>query len=116
MGEGDRYPTTWSPDGRYVAGVQQSPQRGTEFLVLPVTGSQPPLDFLRGAIGLSRFSFPRISPNGKWIAYASFESGRGELYISSFPSGAGKWQVSTGGSRDAVWRHDRSVDFLCQFG
>ena len=105
-GEGDRYPTNWSPDGHYVAGVQQSAERGTEFLILSMLGTQKPVDFMPGATGLSRFSFPRISPNGKWIAYDSFESGRGELYISSFLSGAGKWQVSTNGSRDVRWRRD----------
>ena len=105
-GEGDRYPASWSPDGRYIAGVQQNAARGTEFLVLPVLGTQKPMDFLPAATGLSRFTFPRISPNGKWIAFASFESGRAELYISSFPSGSGRWQVSTNGSRDPVWRRD----------
>jgi len=105
-GEGDRYPTTWSPDGHYVAGIQQGPQRGTEFLVLSMLGTQGAIDFLPGATGLSRFSFPRISPNGRWIAYSSFESGRAELYISSFPSGTGKWQVSTNGGRDCIWRRD----------
>jgi serine/threonine protein kinase/Tol biopolymer transport system component len=105
-GDGDRYPSSWSPDGRYVAGVQQNLQRGTEFLVLPVLGTQKPIDFLPAAVGISRFSFPRISPDGKWISYSSFESGRAELYISSFPSGSGKWQVSTNGSRDSVWRKD----------
>jgi eukaryotic-like serine/threonine-protein kinase len=105
-GEGDRYPASWSPDRRYVAGVQQNPQRGTQFLILAVEGTQRPMDFLPAAVGISRFTFPRISPNGKWIAYCSYESGENELYISSFPSGSGKWQISTNGGRFPVWRRD----------
>ncbi len=106
-GEGDRYATTWSPDSQFVAGIQLNPQRGgTEFLLLPMSANQKPMAFLPGATALSRFTFPRISPNGKWIAYASWESGRGEVYISSFPSGAGKWQVSGNGGWNPVWRRD----------
>ena len=105
-GESDRYPSTWSPDGRYVVGVQQSAQRGSEFLVLPMLGTQHPVSFLPDAVALSRFTFPRVSPNGKWLAYSSFETGSQEIYISSFPSGAGKWQVSTGGGVQPHWRRD----------
>lgn len=105
--EGNRYATTWSPDGHWIAGIQQSPQQGgTEFLLLPTAVNQKPTAFLPGATGLSRFAFPRISPNGKWIAYGSWETGRGGVYISSFPSGAGKWQVSVNGGFDLVWRRD----------
>jgi eukaryotic-like serine/threonine-protein kinase len=105
-GESDRYPSTWSPDGRYVVGVQQSAQRGSEFLVLPMLGAQHPVSFLPQALALSRFTFPRVSPNGKWLAYSSYETGSPEIYISSFPSGAGKWQISTGGGVQPRWRRD----------
>ena len=102
----DQYPTSWSADGRYIVGVRQGPQVGTQFLVLPIGEHKSEMELLPGAKGLSRFSFPRLSPNGKWISYSSFESGRAELYISSFPSGTGKWQVSSNGGRDSVWRRD----------
>jgi eukaryotic-like serine/threonine-protein kinase len=114
--EDDRYPTSWSPDGQHIAGVQQDLKRGTTFLLLSMLGTPKTVDFLPGATGLSRFSFPRISPNGKWIAYSSFESGRAELYISLFPSGTGKWQVSTNGGRDSIWRRDgRELFFTTPF-
>jgi dipeptidyl aminopeptidase/acylaminoacyl peptidase len=105
-GESDRYTSSWSPDGRYLVGVQQSAQRGSEFLVLPVLGMQHPVDFVPSATALSRYTFPRVSPDGKWLAYSSFETGNSELYISSFPSGAGKWQVSTGSGTEPRWRRD----------
>jgi hypothetical protein len=74
--------------------------------VLSRLSGDKPIPFLQGISGLSRFTFARISPNGKWIAYSSWESGRGETYISSFPSGAGTWQVSTNGGNDPHWRRD----------
>ena len=49
----------------------------------------------------------RVSPDGKWIAYQSAESGTGEVYITSFPGGIGKWQISSGGTTPPVaWRAD----------
>jgi Tol biopolymer transport system component len=49
---------------------------------------------------------PRFSPDGRWIAYSSDESGRREVYIRPFQGGDGKWQVSTEGGRDPQWRGD----------
>jgi hypothetical protein len=48
----------------------------------------------------------RFSPDGRWIAYMSNESGREEVYVQSFPEPGGKWQVSTRGGSDPVWRPD----------
>lgn len=48
----------------------------------------------------------QFSPDGRWIAYASNESGSMEIYVSPFPSGTGKWQVSSGGGQEPRWRQD----------
>src|SRR5437867_7791213 len=57
-------------------------------------------------------SYPRVSPDGRWLAYGSSESGRSQLYVTSFPSGSGKWQVSITGGDMAAWRRDgREVYF-----
>jgi Tol biopolymer transport system component len=48
----------------------------------------------------------QISPDGKWLAYASDESGGWDIYVTSFPSAAGKWQVSVGGGTEPRWRGD----------
>ena len=48
----------------------------------------------------------QFSPNGHWIAYASNESGKMEIYVVPFPEGNGKWQVSSGGGDEPVWRKD----------
>ena len=50
--------------------------------------------------------YPQISPDGKWIAYTSNETGRFEVYVQSFPPGAGKWQISNSGGSYSRWRRD----------
>jgi Tol biopolymer transport system component len=47
-----------------------------------------------------------ISPDGRWVAFTSNESGRSEVYVQSYPDPSGKWQISTSGARDPVWRDD----------
>src|SRR5207245_9168171 len=49
---------------------------------------------------------PTLSPDGRWMAYTSDESGRNEVYVQPFPGPGGKWQVSTGGGETAKWRRD----------
>ena len=51
-------------------------------------------------------SRPQISPDGKWIAYQSNESGRYEIYVQPFPAGPGTWQISTDGGELPRWRGD----------
>jgi len=48
----------------------------------------------------------QISPDGKWVAYASNESGDWEIYVTTFPTAAGKWLVSRGGGTEPRWRGD----------
>jgi len=49
---------------------------------------------------------PMISPDGKWLAYSSDESGRSEIYVQPFPQGGRKWQVSSGGANQPLWAPD----------
>jgi eukaryotic-like serine/threonine-protein kinase len=49
---------------------------------------------------------PAFSPDGKWLAYSNDETGRQEVYIQPFPSGNGRWQVSTAGGSRPNWRRD----------
>ncbi len=56
---------------------------------------------------------PEVSPAGKFMAYQNVESGRNEIYLTSFPGGGARWQVSTGGGVDARWRGDgKEIFFL----
>jgi serine/threonine-protein kinase len=53
-----------------------------------------------------------FSPDGKWLAYISNESGRNEIYVRPFPGPGGKWQVSTGGGDDPTWSRKRPELFF----
>ena len=76
-------------------------------MVLPLDGregaSRTPAPFLQTPFDEQDGVF---SPDGKWIAYDSNESGETEVYIRAFPSSGGKWQVSSGGGNNPRWRGD----------
>ena len=93
----DRLPTDWSRDGKYLLY-----QRGADlwFLTFP---ELRPTQFLKA---ISTLKNGRFSPDGKWVAYSSNESGRWEIYVTSFPEGHGKWQVSNAGGDQPRWRSD----------
>ena len=59
--------------------------------------------------------FFRLSPNGKWLAYSSTESGREEVYVTPFPTGNGRWQVSQNGGTSPAWRADGKELYFGEF-
>ena len=86
----------WSRDGKYIL-----TRRSNDLWLLSLAdGSQRPL--LQGAL----IKGAQFSPDGRWIAYASNESGTMEVYVAPFPSGNGKWEVSHGGGSEPRWRKD----------
>jgi serine/threonine protein kinase len=99
----NKNPMDWSPDGRYILVSSQSVETGWDVLALPLFGDRKPIDVAR-----TRYADldGRFSPNGKWVAYASVESGRSEVYVQSFPGGESKQMVSVGGGQFARWRRD----------
>jgi eukaryotic-like serine/threonine-protein kinase len=94
-------PMSWSSDGRSIVYVTQNQSR--DMFVLPVSGERKP-----AAVVPTQFdeSHGQVSPDGKWIAYESSETGQMEIYVRSFPSGDGKWQISAGGGYWPKWRRD----------
>ena len=59
----------------------------------------------------------QFSPDGKWVAYASDESGSWEIYVTTYPGAAGKWQVSRAGGTEPRWSHDgKEIFFLAPKG
>ncbi|MCM3872355.1 MAG: protein kinase, partial [Pyrinomonadaceae bacterium] len=95
-------PTDWSTDGKFILYQEQNPKTGSDLWVLPLSGDQKPFPFLQTNSAEVQGQF---SPNGKWIAYTSNESGTYQIYVRSFPSG-GQWQISNNGGGDPKWRHD----------
>jgi eukaryotic-like serine/threonine-protein kinase len=100
---GAEYPLSWSRDGRFLLyGLGSSPA-DTDLWVLPLFGDRKPFPFIQ----TSFFEFAAaFSPDSRWVAYASNESGRNEIYVVPFPGPGGKWQVSTAGGNWPRWRRD----------
>jgi serine/threonine protein kinase/Tol biopolymer transport system component len=104
------YPLSFSPDGHYLVVSHRllaDPKSNVDLWVLPMSTDgklngkpfpivQTPFDDLNG----------EVSPNGKSMAYQNVESGRSEIYLTTFPTGGARWQVSTNGGVDARWRGD----------
>jgi Tol biopolymer transport system component len=113
-----KFPSSWSADGRYLAYFTASPETRGDLVVMPIEGDREPVVLLA-----TRYFevWPRFSPDGRWLAYQSDESGRGEVYVRPFvvteggapKLGPGRWQVSNAGGIFPVWRHDgRELFFL----
>jgi dipeptidyl aminopeptidase/acylaminoacyl peptidase len=102
-------PFSVSPDGRYIAYMRNDRKSNTgwDIWALPMfpdkAGDQKPFPVV--ATNFIEVT-PSFSPDGKWLAYANNETGRMEVYIQPFPSGAGRWQVSTAGGVTPNWRKD----------
>ncbi len=97
----DIEPNSWSADNRQLLCMRQTPS-GEHLELLSEAGGEP-TRFMNGK-GSERTG--QFSPDGKWVAYASDDSGAWEIYVTSFPDAAGKWQVSRGGGTEPRWRGD----------
>jgi len=100
-GMDDFLPNSWSLDNRQILCTRQTAS-GEHLELLPAAGGEP----TRFLASTGNTNNGQISPDGKWVAYASDESGNWEIYVTSFPEAAGKWQVSRGGGTEPRWRGD----------
>jgi serine/threonine-protein kinase len=95
-------PSTWSPDRRTIVGSRNAPDGSTELFALSLPeGTERTL--LRGR---HPFLGAEFSPDGRWLAYASSESGQLEVYVTDFPAARIKAQASTDGGFAPVWARD----------
>ena len=102
-----QHPYTWSPDGKVLAFSEFSLDNSFDIMTLSVEGDEKsgwkfgqPKPFLNSPFDEGT---PAFSPDGRWLAYNSNESGSGEVYVRPFPGPGGKWQVSTGGGVLPKW-------------
>jgi len=100
-------PLSWSADGRLllytVAASKEGAPPQPDLWVLPSGGDKKPFPFLTTPFN----EVPaRFSPDGRWVAYVSNESGQNQVYVVPFPGPGGKWQISTQGGASPVWRPD----------
>jgi Tol biopolymer transport system component len=100
----------WSSDGKYLLYDELSASTQEDLWVLPLTGETKPSAFANSAF---REIMGRFSPDGRWIAYASDETGRFEVYIQPFDRTGGKHLVSTAGGAQPLWnRNGKEIFFL----
>jgi Tol biopolymer transport system component/tRNA A-37 threonylcarbamoyl transferase component Bud32 len=126
----NKTPTSWSRDGRFLLYNAQNPKTGNDVWVLPLDmdgrKAAEPKPFLRTEPQQPPASFDaRFSPDSRWVAYASNESGRNEIYVRAFTpsstggfSDGGRWMVSRGGANDtrAYWVDGgRKLVYLASF-
>jgi Tol biopolymer transport system component len=96
-------PLDWSRDGRFLLYSMQDSKTASDLWALPLMGERKPFAVLQSSFDEIEGQF---SPDGRWVAYASNESGRYEIYIRTFPEAGGKWQISAAGGVQPRWRRD----------
>ena len=99
----EHWPQSWSPDGRVLAFANGSDNIHYDVWILPIEGERKPVPFLETPF---RDQAAHFSPDGRWIAYLSDESGRLEVYVRPYPGPGPRHQISTNGGLDPLWAHD----------
>jgi len=93
----------WSPDGKFILYSDYQDKTKYDLWLLPLEGDHKPVPYLQTPF--SEFC-AQFSPDGRWIAYVSDESGRFEVYVQTVPASGPKWQISSAGGDFPRWRRD----------
>ena len=104
----------WSRDGRFIIYRETDPKNGNDLWVLPLFGDRKPFPFLATPFNEANAQF---SPDVRWVAYQSDESGQHQIYVQPFPGPGGKWQVSTPGGTQPRWnRNGKELFYIAADG
>ena len=102
----EQHPGSWHPSGRFLAFEEVNPGTGADLMILPMEGDEAsgwrpgkPTVFANGP---SDERTPQFSPDGRWIAYVSNDSGQNEVFVRAF-QGTGRWPVSVAGGLTPTW-------------
>jgi Tol biopolymer transport system component len=99
-----KFASDWSRDGRYLLFTEVDPKTKGDIRILPdpggSSGAAKPYPFLHTDADESE---AQLSPDGRWIAYVSDESGLPNVYVSPFPSGSGRWKAPGEASGEPRW-------------
>lgn len=104
-----KHPNDWSPDSKYLIYDDHHATQRQDLWVLPFSGERKPVPFL---VTPADETAAQFSPDGKWIAYSSDESGRRQIFVRDFAAGqvpatsGGRWQISTAGGDKPRWSVD----------
>ena len=104
-------PADWSQDGRLIAfaAIDAKSKTGWDLWVFSVSDRKV-TSFLSTSFAETG---PQFSPDGRWMAYESDESGKQEVYVQPFPGPGGKWQISTAGGTQPVWsRNGKEIFYI----
>jgi len=102
-GGSTQIPACFSPDGKLLIYIEDSPQTGLDIWALPLEGDRQPWAYLNTPDNEGAAS---LSPDGRWLAYASDRTGRPEIYVQSFPTPGRRIQISFNGGAIPVWASD----------
>jgi len=101
-------PTSWSPDGKWIAMTRHRASAASDVEMLPTTGPRTPVPFAADAASEMGAMF---SPSGAYVAYVSDVTGREEVYVRAFPGATPATLISTNGGTEPVWSRDGSELF-----
>jgi Tol biopolymer transport system component len=111
-GTNSDFPMDWSPDGQNILVLRSSQTTQFDLWILPLSGDRKPRPYFDTPV--NEF-YGRISPDGRWIAYTTDESGKNEVFIQSFPASGNKKRISTNGGFAPMWRNDgRELYFVSE--
>ena len=100
--DGTQFASDWLRDGSALLVTEEAGQGGHDILVQPIDGS-PAWPYAATAADETA---ARVSPDGRWVAYTSDESGRAEVYLDAYPKPGWPLRISSGGGMHPVWRGD----------
>ncbi|MEQ1758806.1 MAG: hypothetical protein ABL986_10835 [Vicinamibacterales bacterium] len=104
-----RWPVSLSPDGRFLLYVTSGARTSNDIWVLPMTGGQPAYPFRRTAASENWAAF---SPDGRFVAFSSTESGAPEVFVTPFPGPGPSWQVSPDIGTQTRWRQPNELVYI----
>jgi len=97
------YPDDWSSDGKWIVFQQTGQKTANDLWLLPLAGDRKPIPYLQTPFDEVN---ARFSPDGKWMAYQSNESGQNQVYVQAVPPSGAKYQISTAAGTFPQWRRD----------
>ena len=106
----------WSPDGKYLTYQRMTGPGNASLWAVPTSGDKKPFLIVQPQNPQANIRQTRLSPDGKWLAYTSTDSGREEVYVTPFPSASSRWQISQEGGGYPMWRGDSKEIFFAGLG